>query len=210
MSKPHNPREEPKIDMDDLNKRDNIYKKKWPKDEEAMNEDEDQLEDEEEVAGILEHPSYKKLENQLTEAEIKANELWNQQARLQAELDNIRRRAERDVANAHKYALDKFANDLLPVVDSLERALMSDVSDNEFAKKIHEGIELTMSLLLKTLEKYGVKQVNPIGELFNPEVHQAIATQPSDAPPNTVIEVLQKGFLLNDRLIRPALVVVAA
>ncbi|MBA2654197.1 MAG: nucleotide exchange factor GrpE [Gammaproteobacteria bacterium] len=190
--------------MEDLEPR---KQKQWPKDEGDMVEDDDEGG---EVAGSLEHDSYKELENKLTEMEIKANDFWNQQLRTQAELDNVRRRSERDVANAHKYALEKFVNDLLPVIDSLERALQSDVSDNAFAQNIHTGIELTMDLFLKTLEKYGVKQLDPQNEIFNPELHQAIATQPSDAPANTVLEVLQRGYLLNDRLIRPALVVVAA
>ncbi len=204
MTKHHKTREEPKLRMEDLEPR---KQKQWPKDEGDMVEDDDEGG---EVAGSLEHDSYKELENKLTEMEIKANDFWNQQLRTQAELDNVRRRSERDVANAHKYALEKFVNDLLPVIDSLERALQSDVSDNAFAQNIHTGIELTMDLFLKTLEKYGVKQLDPQNEIFNPELHQAIATQPSDAPANTVLEVLQRGYLLNDRLIRPALVVVAA
>lgn len=210
MSKPQKPREEPKLHIDDLEDGSNIYKKKWPKDEETFSEDEYSDEYNEEVAGILEHPSYKELERKLTEAEGKVNEYWNLRTQDAAEVENTRRRAERDIANARKYALEKFVNDLLPVVDSLERALQSDVSDNEYAQKIHEGIDLTMSILLKTLEKYSVKQINPLGELFNPELHQAIATQPSDKPANIVLEVLQNGYTLNDRLIRPALVVVAA
>lgn len=190
-------------------------KKQWPKEE-----DFEELEDLEsgdeggeggEIRGILDHPSYIELEKKLTETEAKANEYWNQSLRAQADLDNLRRRAERDVSSAHKYALEKFVADVLPVVDSLDRALHSNVGDNELAKKIHEGIELTMNLFLKTLSKHHVKQIDPLGEVFNPELHQAIATQPSDEyETNTVIEVLQKGYMLNDRLVRPALVVVAS
>lgn len=213
MSKHNKPREESRFKKDELDQQ-NPYKKQWPtEDSLSSNDTQEQAESAEatEVMGILEHPSYVELEKKLTEAEIKAGEAWNQQLRAQAELDNIRRRAERDVSNAHKYALEKFVADQLPIVDSLDRALLSDVGDNELAKKIHEGIELTMSLFLKTLEKHGVKQVNPLGEAFNPELHQAIATQPSNEfEPNTVMEVLQKGYTLNDRLIRPALVVVSA
>lgn len=209
MSKHNKPREEPKLKMEDLEK--NLYKKHWPKDEgEASSTDEDLIENDE-VQGVLDHPSYLELEKKLTEAEAKANDYWNQQLRTQADIENVRRRAERDVSNAHKYALEKFVADLLPVVDSLDRALVSDVGDNDLAQKIHEGIDLTMTLFLKTLEKYGVKQIDPLGQAFNPELHQAIATKPSDEyEANTVIEVLQKGYTLNDRLIRPALVVVAA
>lgn len=208
MSKPHKPREEPKLHIDELQSPSN--KKKWPIDEGNNNEIESDEPARDEIAGVLEHPSYKELERKLTEMEEKANDYWNQQLRTQAEMENVRRRTDRDIANAHKYALEKFSNDLLPVLDSLERALQSEVHDNEYALKIHEGIELTLSLLLKTLEKHRIKQVNPLGEMFNPELHQAIATAPSDQPANTVLEVLQKGYLLNDRLIRPALVVVAA
>lgn len=209
MSKKQRDREEPKLDINDLEKGDNV--KKWPTDDQRDDEvSEPQSERDAEISGILEHPSYKELEKKLTDMEDKANEYWNQQLRSQAELDNVRRRAERDVSNAYKYSLEKFIMDLLPVVDSLDRALESDVSDNEFALKIHQGIELTMSLLLKALEKYGVKQISPMGEPFNPELHQAISTQEtSDFAPNSVITVLQKGYTLNDRLIRPALVVVA-
>lgn len=206
MTKSHKTREEPKLRVEDLEK-DTKPKKQWPKDEPVV----DQEEDDNEIIGVLDHPSYIELEKKLTETEAKANDAWNQQLRLQAELDNVRRRAQKDVENARKYSLEKFASELLPVLDSLERALLSDVNDNEFAKKIHEGIELTMSLFLKTLEKFSIKQVDPLGESFNPELHQAIATQPNqEVPPNTVVEVLQKGYTLNDRLIRPALVVVAA
>lgn len=204
MSNQNKPREEPKLGMEDDDSPTSLYKKKWPKEEDLAPETLEPEEDfEQEIAGILEHPSYKELEEKLTAAE-------NQVLRAVAEQDNIRRRSERDVTNAHKYALEKFAADLLPVVDSLDRALLSEVGGNDLAKKIHEGIELTMNLMLKTLEKYHVKQIDPKGQPFNPELHQAIATAPSDQAPNIVIEVLQKGYTLNDRLIRPALVVVAS
>lgn len=212
MSKHNKPREEPKIKMDEFDSK-NPYKKQWPKDDDFNDNElsEEAVGNEDEISGILDHPSYIELEKKLTETEAKANEYWNHQMRTQAELENVRRRAERDVSNAHKYALEKFVADLLPVIDSLDRALVSDVGNNDLAKKIHEGIELTMTLFLKTMEKYGVKQINPLGEAFNPELHQAISTQPSDEyETNTVLDVLQKGYSLNDRLIRPALVVVAS
>lgn len=211
MSKHDKPKEDSKNIKDEFDKARNPYQKIWPKDddvEESSFHDES-LEDEE-ISGILEHPSYIELEKKLTKAEELANENWNQHLRTQAELENVRRRAERDVNQAHKYSLEKIVGDLLPVADSLDQALLSEVGSNDLAKKIHQGIELTMSLFLKTLEKHGVKQINPLGETFNPELHQAIATRPSDEyGPNAVVEVLQKGYTLNDRLIRPALVVVA-
>ncbi|MGB6977118.1 MAG: nucleotide exchange factor GrpE [Gammaproteobacteria bacterium] len=162
-----------------------------------------------EVKGALEHPNYEELEAKLTEIENKAAEHWNQLLRSQAELDNIRRRAERDVANAHKYALEKFALELLPVIDSLERGLEKSSDELEPIKAMREGITLTIDLLLKTLAKFGIRQLNPQGETFNPELHQAVSTQEqSGAKHNTVSHVLQKGYLLQDRLLRPALVVV--
>ncbi len=211
MSNKNKTREEPKLNVDDFEKKSNLYSKKWPKDEgEIENPPDEKEESDEEVVGILTHPSYLELEQKLTQAEQGLTDRYNQILQLKAEQENIRRRAARDVENSHKYALEKFANDLLPVVDSLDRALESDVSDNEFAKKIHQGIELTMTLLLKTLEKFGIEQINPLNEKFNPEYHQAIATKEGEVQSDTVIEVLQKGYLLNGRLIRPALVVVSA
>lgn len=157
--------------------------------------------------GALDHPAYGDLEQQLTLAEQKAHENWEKSVRALAEVDNIRRRAERDVNNAHRYALEKFADSLLPVADSLEQAFQLATQHGDDAMK--EGIELTMKLFVDTLEKHGIKQVNPIGDVFNPQFHEAIAMQPSDgAQPNTVLSVFQKGYVLNERVIRPARVVV--
>jgi molecular chaperone GrpE len=195
MSKPSKAREEPKLDVENLEKKSNLYQKQWPKDDSRVETTNEEKETEQDIAGVLEHPSYIELEKKLTEIEAK---YWDQQLRHQAELDNVRRRAESDIANSRKYALEGFADDLLPVVDSLERALLIDVSGNEFAKKIHEGIELTRSLLLEKFKKYGITQVDPRGETFDPNLHQAIATKESDEASNTIIEVLQKGYLLKD------------
>ncbi len=161
-------------------------------------------------ASALGHPSYQRLEDQLTETEQKLNEHWNEVMRSRAEMENTRRRAAKDVENARKFALEKFVNDLLPVVDSLGHALECEYGDNQFAKSIHEGVDLTMNMLYQTLERYGVKQVNPLGEPFDPQHHQAVSTEESaQVASNSVVRVLQKGYLLNDRLIRPAMVVVA-
>lgn len=158
--------------------------------------------------GALDHPDYADLEKQLTLAEQKAHENWEKSVRAMAEVENIRRRTEREVANAHRYALEKFATSLLPVVDSMEQALQLVTQHGDAAMR--EGIELTIKLFIDTLEKQGVKQIDPIGEVFNPQLHEAMTMQPSDtAEPNTVLSVFQKGYILHDRVIRPARVIVA-
>ena len=145
----------------------------------------------------------------LEEARNKAAENWDQVMRVQAELENSRRRAERDVENAHKYALEKFALELLPVKDSLEMGLAAASGDDANIEKLREGTELTLKMLANAMEKFGIQELNPVGEAFNPELHQAMTMQESDQhEPNTVTAVMQKGYLLNDRLIRPAMVVV--
>lgn len=171
----------------------------------------------ENLSKALGHTSYKELEDKLNETETKMNELQlaleeakNQQLRSGAELDNVRKRAEKDISNAHKYSLERLVTELLPIIDSLERGLSIDIGDNEFAMRMHEGLEMTYSLFLNTLKKFAVSVVNPVDEPFNPSLHQAISTQEApNVAPNTVLQVLQKGYLLHDRLIRPALVIVA-
>jgi len=163
-------------------------------------------------SGLLDHPSYEELEKKLTEAEQKISEHWDRIVRMQAEADNLQRRAERDVSNAHKYALDRFVGELLPIIDSLELCINNNVSSDETgsAKAVIEGVQLTHKLFLSVLVKFGVQQVNPTKEPFNPEYHQAISMQQDDSvSPGSVISVLQKGYTLNQRLVRPALVVVA-
>ncbi|ROR05739.1 nucleotide exchange factor GrpE [Erwinia sp. JUb26] len=132
------------------------------------------------------------------------------QLRAQAEIENIRRRAELDVEKAHKFALEKFANELLPVIDSLERALeVADKTNPELASMI-EGIELTMKSLLNAVGKFGVEVVGETHVPFNPDVHQAMSMMESeDVAPNHVMMVMQRGYTLNGRLLRPAMVAVA-
>ncbi len=150
------------------------------------------------------------LELLLEDARTKADEHWNQILRLQAELENTRRRAERDVENAHKYALEKFAMELLPVKDSLEMGLAAATGDEEAVAKLREGTELTLKMLTAAMERFGIREVNPAGEPFNPEFHQAMSMQESaDKPANTVLFVMQRGYLLNERLLRPAMVMVS-
>jgi molecular chaperone GrpE len=152
------------------------------------------------------HPG-EDLAIRLAALETEVAQAREQVLRAQAEMANIRRRAEQDVEKAHKFALERFAGELLSVVDNLERALAA-IPPEEGAQR--EGVELTLKSLLGTLEKYGVSLINPHGEHFNPEYHQAIAML--DAPhaaPNSVVDVMQKGYSLNGRLLRPAMVAVA-
>ena len=131
------------------------------------------------------------------------------QLRAQAEIENIRRRTEMDVEKAHKFALEKFANELLPVIDSLERALeVADKENTELASMI-EGIELTLKSLLGAVRKYGVEVVGETNVPFNPDVHQAMSMiESEDMAPNHVLMVMQRGYTLNGRLLRPAMVAV--
>lgn len=150
------------------------------------------------------------VETQLNEAQLTVDDYKNQLLRNHAELDNIRKRANKDVQNAHKYGVERLVTELLPVIDSLERGMSIEIGDNEFAKQIHAGLEMTLKLLLDALEKSSIKPINPLDEIFDPTQHQAISTQENpNAKTNTVLQVLQKGYQLHDRLIRPALVVVA-
>ncbi len=130
--------------------------------------------------------------------------------RAKAEVDNVRRRSAQDVEKARKFALEKFASELLPVVDNMERAIENIDSENEAQKAISEGIELTLQSFLSAIEKFGVKAVDPKDQPFNPELHQAMSMQEVEGvAPNTVIAVMQKGYELNGRLIRPAMVMVS-
>jgi len=160
---------------------------------------------------VISHIEYAELLAKLNETEAAVEDYKNQLLRNQAELENIRKRAEKDVHNAHKYGAEKLISALLPVIDSLERALDLEIGDNTLAKQMNEGMEMTLKCFLAALEKVSVTPLNPLGELFDPNLHQAVSAQ---ADPNTasdtVIKVLQKGYLLNDRLVRPALVIVAS
>jgi molecular chaperone GrpE len=150
------------------------------------------------------------LEEQLQKAQDTVRDYWDQMMRLRAEIENNRKRAERDIEAAHKYALKNFVENLLPVVDSLEMGQSAAASDNATLESIREGSELTMNMFMQVLERIGLQQLDPLGEKFDPELHQAISmVEAEGAEPNSVVEVMQKGFLLNDRLIRPAMVVVA-
>ena len=154
--------------------------------------------------------SEESVEEELRQAQATIQDYWDQIMRLRAELDNNRKRAERDIEAAHKYALKNFAENLLPVIDSMEMGQAAAVADNATLDSIREGSELTMNMFVQVLQRYGLEQIDPLGETFDPERHQAISmVENDDAESNHIIEVMQKGFLLNDRLIRPAMVVVA-
>lgn len=151
------------------------------------------------------------LETQLAEAIAKAEENWDQLVRARAEMENIRRRSERELVNAHKYALEKFAQELLPVIDSMEMGVLAAQDENTDVSKLREGTEMTLKMFETVIEKFGIKSVHPHGEAFNPEHHQAMTMVDSqEHEPNTVIDVMQKGYLLNERLVRPAMVVVSS
>jgi molecular chaperone GrpE len=150
------------------------------------------------------------LESELAKAAASAAEFKDAALRAKADADNIRRRAAIDVDKAKKFALEKFANELLPVIDNMERGLAHVDKENEALLPLIEGIELTAKSLESALDKFGVKAVNPEGETFNPDLHQAMSmVENADVAPNTVIAVMQKGYELNGRLIRPAMVVIS-
>ena len=146
------------------------------------------------------------VEPEAVEAELA--KVKDQLLRTIAESENIRRRASRDVENAHKFAVEKLLNDLFPVLDSLEKAVET-ATQTTGAEAIAEGVELSLKMFVSTLEKSGVAQIDPLGEPFDPQHHEAMAMVPNpDAEPNSVMEVMQKGYLLNERLVRAAKVIV--
>ena len=161
-------------------------------------------------AEVTEPPQETELATLLEDARNKADENWNLCLRLQADLDNLHKRSERDLANAHKFALERFAQELLPVRDSLEMGLATAVGGQVDPARLQEGVELTLQMLTTALGKFGITEIDPQFERFNPEFHQAMSMQErTDVEPNTVVTVVQKGYLLNDRLLRPAMVIVS-
>ena len=149
----------------------------------------------------------------LEAAQAEIESLNDRALRATAEVENVRKRADRSVANAHKFALEKFTGDLLPVIDSFERALEAAsalASENDAAGSTVEGIELSLRLMNETLARHGVEAIDPEGEPFNPSFHEAMSMVPNpDAEPGSVLQVVQKGYTLNERLVRPARVLVA-
>ncbi len=171
-------------------------------------------EGEERVEEVAEAPEEMTLEAALEKIEAltaEKDELYNQYLLAAADVQNARRRAEIDVANAHKFSLEKFVKELLPVIDAMELEMKAVESNgSEELKQFKEGSQLMYKMLLNACEKFGVVQINPVGEKLNPELHQAVTMQPHEGyESNQIITVVQNGYLLNDRLIRAAQVIVA-
>lgn len=144
------------------------------------------------------------------DSNAEVQELKDQLLRAHAEMQNIRRRSEQEVEKARKFALERFAKELLPVVDSLEKAIEASKGEAAVSATLSEGVDMTLSLFMQVLNRSNVEEVNPLNETFNPEYHEAMSMVPNaDLPPNTVMAVLQKGYVLNGRLIRPAMVMVS-
>lgn len=145
----------------------------------------------------------------LAAAEARADEHWDRYLRAAAELENVRKRASRDVENARKFALERFGKELLTVRDTLEMGLAA--ADNATVESLIEGKNATLKLLTSVMSQFGIEEIDPVGEPFDPEFHEAISVQPSDSvEPGSVVTVVQKGYSLNGRLLRPAMVIVAA
>lgn len=164
------------------------------------------------ASGGLDAPTLENLQKALGAAEAEIEVHRENALRAHAELENSRRRAQRDLETGLRFALDRFLVELLPVLDSLEMGLSAaqDVSDDHTAEKLRQGTELTLKQALQLLEKHGIAQIDPAGEPFDPEFHEAVTLQHSDEhAPNTVTTVIQKGYSLHERLIRPAMVIVA-
>lgn len=164
---------------------------------------------EEAAEGANEQTGDEALASLLEAAQQEIADLKDQMLRVQAEMQNVRRRAEADVEKAHKFGVEKFANEMLSVADNLDRALAA-AGDDEATKPLREGVEMTLTGFAAGLAKFKVETVDPMGETFNPELHQAMSMiESAEAAPNTVIAVMQKGYTLQGRLLRPAMVMVS-
>ena len=184
------------------------------KQEDAVVEETQQTEPSQELDPLEEAIArVQELEEQLkTQIEEAANKEQDILLRSRAEIENLRRRTEQDVEKAHKFALEKFSKDILNTIDNLERALATPANkEDEGVKALFDGVELTLKELVSTVGRFGVEAVGIVGETFNPDLHQAISMQPAEGfESNQISVVLQKGYTLNGRVIRPAMVMVAA
>jgi molecular chaperone GrpE len=150
------------------------------------------------------------LQAELAKAQLTIKEYWDQIMRLNAEIENNRKRAQRDIENAHKFAVKNFVESLLPVTDSMEMGMAATLNENATLESIREGMNMTLDIFTQMIQKNNIQAIDPQGEKFNPEHHQAMTMQENDeVEANTVLAVMQKGYLLNERLIRPAMVVVS-
>lgn len=181
------------------------------RDEGVVEQEQDVQQPDNEQPGSDDEPTtIESLQEALEEATQQASDNWDKFMRSQAELDNIMKRSRRDLENAHKFALEKFVNELIPVRDSLEMGLDHTDTDDIDPEKIREGSEMTLRMLSQAMEKFNVQQIDPKGEVFDPKLHEAMTLAPTDeVEPNSILDVIQKGYVLNDRLIRPARVIVA-
>jgi molecular chaperone GrpE len=163
------------------------------------------------IDGVAIDPAYViELEEKLEQVTAQASEEKDRALRTVAEMENLRRRTSLDVEKAHKFALEKFASELLPVLDNLERTLQVADKENEAVKPLIEGVELTLKSMASSVAKFGVQAIDPQGQPFDPNQHQAMSMiENPDVAPNTVIAVMQKGYELNGRVIRPAMVMVS-
>ncbi len=185
-------------------------KTQQPESIEQSEQEQDLEMDNDEDVEQIEEISFEDLEKQLKQTEKKAEENWDKAVRTQAAMENLKRRTQKDLDNAHKYGLEKFAKELLSVIDSLELGIQASTSDDPEVIALRQGSELTIKQFEAVFAKFNIEALDPTGEAFNPELHQAMTMQPnSDVEPNTVINVFQKGYILNGRLIRPAMVVVS-
>ncbi|WP_194437902.1 nucleotide exchange factor GrpE [Vibrio fluminensis] len=197
--------EEKKIQEEELQQQETAVES----DVEAVGTDAD-IEWNEETELDVQEAKIAQLEAALLSSEAKIKDQQDGVLRAKAEVENMRRRTETEIDKARKYALNKFAEELLPVIDNLERAIAAADGENEAVKPLLEGVELTHKTFADAVAKFGLKEINPEGEAFNPEFHQAMSIQESaDHESNTVMFVMQKGYELNGRVIRPAMVMVA-
>ena len=182
-----------------------------PEDQKNNIEQEEFLETLDDISAAGENPSpdaeiMPSLEEMLKQAELAAQEHHDAWLRAKADTENIRKRSQLEITNAHKFAIDGFSSELLAVKDSLEAAIKAETSD---VASMKSGVELTLKQLVSVFGKFNLSEIDPVGEKFDPHKHQAISMVEADAAPNTVVSVLQKGYLLHDRVLRPALVMVA-
>lgn len=201
--------EENKIHEEELHKQDAVEATSEEADVEVIGDEAD-VEWNDEVELDENEARIAQLEAALLASEAKVKEQQESVLRAKAEVENMRRRTEQEIDKARKFALNKFAEELLPIIDNLERAIEASDAENEVIKPILDGVMLTHKTFVDTVNKFGLKEINPEGETFNPELHQAMSIQESaEHESNTVMFVMQKGYELNGRVIRPAMVMVA-